>query len=137
MKDTSDIGKVTEKGEAHWIEWVTAIVSTLIVAAVLGWVGWRAVSEEKVPPAFRIEITERMPVEGGYRIRFDVSNSANRTAAAVVVRGEVMDGDAAIEQADVTFDYVPAQSKASGAILFAREPRQDQIRLRTISFTDP
>ncbi|RYE67250.1 MAG: TIGR02587 family membrane protein [Rhizobiaceae bacterium] len=79
----------------------------------------------------------RMPVEGGYRIRFDVSNSANRTAAAVVVRGEVMDGDAAVEQADVTFDYVPAQSKASGAILFAREPRQDQIRLRTISFTDP
>jgi uncharacterized protein (TIGR02588 family) len=137
MKDTTGISKVTEKGEAHWIEWATAIVSTLIVAGVIGWVGWRAVTQEEVSPAFRIAITERGPVEGGYRVLFDVSNSSERTAAGVVVRGEVMDGDVAVEQADVSFDYVPAQSKASGAMLFAREPRGDQIRLRTIGYTDP
>lgn len=126
-----------ETGKPHWVEWLTGLVSAILIVAMLGWVGWEAVSEDDMAPEFGIEITARSAVEGGYRVEFDIINTATRTAAAVMVRGEMRDGDNVIEQADISFDYVPAQSKASGALFFTHDPDQAQLTIRAIGYTDP
>ncbi|WP_105382837.1 TIGR02588 family protein [Neorhizobium alkalisoli] len=126
-----------ETGEPHWIEWVTGTVSALLVVAMIGWIGLEALMEEDLPPEFSIAITGRAAVEGGHRVEFVILNKANQTAAAVVVRGEVLDGGKAVEAADITFDYVPADSKASGAILFLQDPGEREIRIRALGYTDP
>ncbi|KAB1083325.1 hypothetical protein F4V91_27540 [Neorhizobium galegae] len=96
-----------EVKEPHWIEWATGMISALIVVATIGLVGYEAWTDEDMQPEFSIAITERRPVEGGYRVAFDIANKATATAAAVIVRGEILDGGKLIEDADVTFDYVP------------------------------
>ncbi|WP_117193348.1 TIGR02588 family protein [Rhizobium terrae] len=127
----------TETEEPHWIEWVTGVVSSVLVIAIVAWVAYEAITEEKTPPDLGISMTKRSPVEGGYRIEFDIANKATTTAAAVTVRGEILEGGAVVEDADVTFDYVPAQSKSSGAILFSQDPGNRQVRIRAVGYTDP
>jgi uncharacterized protein (TIGR02588 family) len=127
----------TETQDPHWVEWVTGIFSTLLVLATIGFVGFEAVTEKHQPPEFNITITSRSAVEGGYRVEFDIGNRATRTAAGVVVRGEVVGEGTDVGDAEVTFDYVPAQSKSSGALFFLEDPGQREVRIRAIGYTDP
>jgi uncharacterized protein (TIGR02588 family) len=126
-----------EQGFARKIEWATGIVSAVIVLVVIGWVAWEAVTEMETPPEFAVTVTSRQPVDGGYRVTFDIANTSSQTAATVVVRGEILDRDATVEDADITFDYVPGQSKASGSVFFSQDPGARPIRLRAIGYTEP
>ncbi|CDZ26714.1 TIGR02588 family protein [Neorhizobium galegae bv. officinalis] len=127
----------TEAKEPHWIEWATGMVSALVVVATITWVAYQAWTQEKMRPDFSIAITERRQTEGGYRVAFDIANKATATAAAVTVRGEILDGGNIVEDADVTFDYVPAESKSSGAILFSQDPGARELRIRAVGYIDP
>lgn len=124
-------------GNTRTIEWVTGLVSAFIVILMIGWVTWEALTEKETLPEFAVVVTDRAPVEGGYRVTFEIANKSPQTAATVAVRGEIVEGDAAIEEADVTFDYVPGQSKASGSIFFSQDPGMRPIRLRAIGYTEP
>ncbi len=127
----------TEAAKPHWVEWATGAVCAVLVVAAIGSIGWEAFSENDLPPDFAVEITGRTQTGSGYRVEFDISNKATRTAAAVVVRGEILDGGQIVEDAEVTFDYVAAESKASGAVLFAQDPAAREVRIRPVGYTDP
>ncbi|OHV82269.1 TIGR02588 family protein [Rhizobium sp. LCM 4573] len=127
----------TEAHEPHWVEWVTGIVSALIVFLMIAWIAKEAWMEDGAPPEFSIEVTGRGAAADGYRVEFDIANRATTTAAAVVVRGEIVDGGEVAEDAEVTFDYVPAESKSSGALLFSQDPGAREVRIRTIGYIDP
>lgn len=122
---------------ARTVEWATGLVSAVIVLVMIGWVAWEAFSEVETPPAFEITVTQRQAVEGGYRVSFDIANTSSQTAATVVVRGEIIDGDTTVEDADITFDYVPGQSRASGSVFFSQDPGAGEVRLRAIGYTEP
>jgi len=127
----------TEADDPHWMEWLTGLVSAALIATLIGYVGWNALTEQMEPPEFAIEATGMERMTGGYRITFDIENRANSTAAAVVVRGELLRGEESVETVDVTFDYVPGESQSSGAILFTTDPGSAQLTLRAIGYTDP
>lgn len=127
----------TEADDPHWLEWLTGLVSAALIFALIGYIGWNAVTEEMEPPEFAIEATGMGRVSGGYRITFDIENRANTTAAAVIVRGELARGEETVETVDVTFDYVPGQSQSSGAILFSTDPGSARLTLRAIGYADP
>ena len=126
-----------EAKDPHWIEWATGMISALVVAATIGWVAYEAWTYADMQPELSIAITERRQTEGGYRVAFDIANKATATAAAVTVRGEILDGGNIVEDADVTFDYVPAESKSSGAILFSQDPGAREVRVRAVGFIEP
>ncbi|MBW8285167.1 MAG: TIGR02588 family protein [Rhizobium sp.] len=127
----------TEADNPHWMEWLTGLVSAALIATLIGYVGWNAVTDEMVPPEFAIEATGMERMTGGYRITFDIENRANTSAAAVIVRGELLRGNESVESVDVTFDYVPGESQSTGAILFSTDPGSAQLKLRAIGYTDP
>ncbi|CDZ39709.1 TIGR02588 family protein [Neorhizobium galegae bv. officinalis] len=127
----------TEVKEPHWIEWATGMVSALVVVATIAWVAYQAWTHDDMQPELSIAITERRQTEGGYRVAFDIANKATATAAAVTVRGEILDGGNIVEDADITFDYVPAESKSSGAILFSQDPGTREVRVRAVGYIDP
>lgn len=127
----------SEKPDPHWIEWATGIVSAVLVVAMLGWVGYEALTDKDGPPDFRIAITGVGQVSDGYRVEFDITNLATRTAATVNVRGEVSDGNRSVEDAEVVIDYVPAHSKSSGALFFREDPRGREVPIRVVGYSDP
>ncbi|MBO3760837.1 TIGR02588 family protein [Ciceribacter sp. L1K23] len=126
-----------ESGKPHWIEWVTGVVSGLLVASLVIWIAYEAVAGEQKPPELVVHATQVEQIAGGFRVSFDVQNRSGTTAAAVVVRGELSDGDETVEDAEITFDYVPAQSKSSGAVIFDRDPAELSMSLRPVGYTEP
>ncbi|TDK31791.1 TIGR02588 family protein [Rhizobium deserti] len=127
----------SETDDPTWIEWATGMISALLVIVMIGWVAWQSLTEEEQQPNFTVAVTEKGAVDGGYRVTFEVNNTATKTASAVVVRGEILDGSNPIESADVTFDYVAVRSKSSGAIIFSQDPGDRALRIRAIGYTDP
>jgi uncharacterized protein (TIGR02588 family) len=130
-------GTSIEEQEAHWIEWVTGTVCSLLVLSLIAFFCWEALTDKPLPPDLEIQQTSGSRISGQYRVTFDVTNRSTTTAAGVVVRGEIIGAGRPVESADVVFDYVAAQSRSSGAIFFSQEPGNRDLRIRPIGYTDP
>ncbi|HTO29772.1 MAG TPA: TIGR02588 family protein [Pararhizobium sp.] len=129
--------KRTLSREAHWAEWTTGVLCTLLVLAMTGWIGYEAMSSTGDTPALTVRIIRQQTTAGGHQVSFVVENSGKRTAAAVPVTGTLSDGDRIIETREVIFDYVPEQSSASGTLLFKDDPAAHRFDLRASGYTDP
>jgi uncharacterized protein (TIGR02588 family) len=123
---------------AHWIEWLTGGICTLLVAAMIGWISYHAVVSSGGAPELSVRIIRQQPAPGGgYEVSFTIENKGKRTAAAVPVKGDLMDGDTVIETQEITFDYVPALSTATGVLLFRTDPSTHDIDIRASGYVDP
>ena len=49
-------GRHRERHDPHWIEWLTGIVSAILVAGMIGWLGWEAFTREATPPELSIAV---------------------------------------------------------------------------------
>ncbi|KNY16083.1 hypothetical protein AKG11_15715 [Shinella sp. SUS2] len=133
----SERGRHRERHDPHWIEWLTGLVSALLVAGMLGWIGWEAFTREATPPDLSVTVLTTEKTGAGQRVTFDIANSGTTTAAAVTVIGRLMEGEKIVEESHVVFDYVAAESKSTGAILFAGEPAGRRVDIRAAGYTGP
>lgn len=122
---------------AHWIEWATGGLCAILVAAMTGWIAYHAAVNSNSAPDLAVQIIRQQRISNGYEISFIIVNSGARTAAAVPVTGELKDGDRVIETHEVTFDYVPAQSSVTGALLFRIDPSAHVLDIRASGYVDP
>lgn len=125
-----------ESGSPHWIEWLSGILSALLVAGLAGWLCWDVYRYDDRPPDFILSVTAVMQREGGYSLSFDIHNTSMTTAATVHVVG-VLTGAGADETASVTFDYVASESHDNGVLFFSRDPRNADLALRVEGYTEP
>ena len=134
---TSKNGKQTESSNPHWIEWVTGIACTLLVAAMLGWIAYDIYRYSPEEARFEVTVSHVEGEPGQYRVKFDIRNLSMTTAAQVKVRGDLERNDAAPEKADVTFDYVASESSDSGTLFFRNDPRSGTLTLSVAGYTEP
>lgn len=134
---TTSKNRHTEAQQAHWLEWLTGAVSAILILGMIGWVAGEAILQEETPPSFRSRVLTTTAVEGGHRVKFEILNQGTSTAAAVVVRAELMEAGRPVETAEVTFDYVPAKSRAMGGVMFSQDMGGRDIRLLAVGYTDP
>lgn len=130
-------GHHRERHDPHWVEWLTGLFSALLIAGLLGWVGWEALTRQATPPDLSVTILTTEKTSGGYRVAFDIYNTATTTAAAVTVVGRLREGDRVVEENPVIFDYVAAESKSTGAVLFANDPAGRTLEIRPAGYTNP
>ncbi|WP_137134735.1 hypothetical protein [Rhizobium sp. FKY42] len=127
----------TETGNPHWIEWLTGIVSTVLVLALLSWIGREALVADSKPPNLTVKILRIEQAGALYRVDIELENSGPSTAAAVRVVGKVTPQSVLSETAEVTFDFAPAESRTKGALYFRTDPRSNPIELTPSGFTEP
>ncbi|MBP1852320.1 TIGR02588 family protein [Rhizobium halophytocola] len=133
---TTRNGIHTEDHEAHLVEWITGAVSGLLVAALIGWIGWQAVTASAEAPYFMVDGVRTTKIGDGWRVEFAVHNKANTTAAGVVVEGTLKTGETA-ETDQVTLDYVPGQSETTGGLMFSSDPAKAALKIRVAGYTEP
>ncbi|MDS7594640.1 hypothetical protein [Agrobacterium tumefaciens] len=112
-------------------------MSSLVVIGILAWVGYEAMTHDNNPPDLAIEVRQDDVTEAGHRVEFQVLNRSDRTAAAVTVRGEVIDAGTVLESVEVVLDYVPGHSKAGGAFIFITDTTNREIRIQPRGYADP
>jgi uncharacterized protein (TIGR02588 family) len=126
-----------ETSKAHWIEWVTGLASSVIVAAMIGWIGTDALRPYDQVPSLNVKLLSTDTRGQTHIARFEIANAADATASAVEIRGELKDGTYPVETVTVTLDYVPGNSKASGGLIFRSDPRGKNIDIAVIGYADP
>ncbi|MGV2052231.1 TIGR02588 family protein [Agrobacterium sp. 22-209-1] len=130
-------GKQMESADPHWIEWVTGTICTLLVAAMLGSIGYDIYRYRPEDARFDIAVTGVEGQAGQYRVKFDIRNLSMTTAAQVQVRGDLQQNDATLESADVTFDYVASESRDTGTLFFRNDPRSVTLTINVAGYTEP
>lgn len=126
-----------ETTEPHWVEWLTGLISGLLVLGLIGWVCYEAMTQDPKSPDLVAIIGSETATESGRRVEFKIVNRSDKTAAAVAVKGELVENGTVLESHDVVLDYVPAQSTARGAIIFSSDATSRQIRIRPAGYAEP
>ncbi len=136
MTKTSN-GKNIESGPPHWIEWITGAVSSIIVLAVIIWIGKDAFSDQDVSPNLHGSVLYTEERSGGFQVLFQIRNDSSATAAQVKIRGEVRDQGLVVEGSETVLDYVPGHSTVAGGLVFRRNPAGKEIVVTTMAFDQP
>jgi uncharacterized protein (TIGR02588 family) len=122
--------------KAPLLEWVAAGVGLLLATTAVGFTLWDALFGVDGPPAIEVRLIRVTPTGHGYVAEFDAINHGGEPAAQVQIEG-IVSGAGEPDTADVTIDYIPEQSRASGGLIFERDPRAGSLKLRAKGYADP
>jgi uncharacterized protein (TIGR02588 family) len=129
--------KSNASSHAPPIEWAVAIISTVLVIAMLTYTLYHGVSNSSRPPVITVQADSVIDTPGGFLVMFSAMNAGDETAAAVQISGELMRDSVAVEESDATIDYVPSQAVRRGGIMFSKDPRMYRLELRATGFSRP
>ena len=117
-------------------EWVAAGVAAVMVISMVVTL-LLAGRREQTPPRFAVTIDSVAASGPDFLVQFSIRNDGRRTAAQVIVQGELQRDDASPETSSIIFDYVPGGSVPRGGVLFRHDPRAGQLTLRPLGFREP
>jgi uncharacterized protein (TIGR02588 family) len=119
------------------VEWLSGLVSAVLVVFLIAWMTREALVEHSPPPQLEIEIKGIEQAGRYFRVDFELANRSPSTAAAVHVQGTLRRQGAETETSEVTFDYAPARSRTEGGLLFEGNPAAGTLDIRPTGFTEP
>jgi uncharacterized protein (TIGR02588 family) len=118
-------------------EWVVAAIGAVLVAGVIGWLVWLATMRDETPPDVRVVEDGVVALQDGWLVKFRAANAGAQAAAELLIEGELVGPEGAIETSEATVDYLPPGSERAGGLIFSRDPRRHEVRLRAKGYVDP
>jgi uncharacterized protein (TIGR02588 family) len=118
-------------------EWIVAALGVMLVAGTIGYLVWLAMSRDETPPDVRVVADGVVALQDGWLVQFRAANAGGQAAAEVLIEGELAGPDGPIETSEATIDYLPPRSEREGGLIFSRDPRQHEMRLRAKGYVDP
>lgn len=136
-QDSGGTEEKQKKNETSPWEWVLAGISTLLVLAVIGFMGYQALVQPDTSPNISIQQDEIRPVASGYLVQFRARNTGHTTAQSLTVEGELRSDTGKIETSQATLDYVPASATRKGGLFFRNDPTRYHLELRPKGYDVP
>jgi uncharacterized protein (TIGR02588 family) len=138
MKSSERSGDAPARPRIPALEWIAAAVGLLLIAAMLGILGWEALKGNgKHAPFVEVSVEGVTAAAGGYIVEVALRNRSPSTAAAVEVEGELASGGRTIETSSVTIDYVPGESTRRAGLFFSHDPRDLEVDVRALGYAQP
>lgn len=109
-------------------EWVSLVISLLLLGVVVGVIIKLWVSETREPARFKIEAGAARNDAGQYYLPFTLTNEGDQTAAEVTVEGRIAAAGGE-EISSTTFDFIPGHARQEGVLIFSSDPATAQLRV--------
>ncbi|WEX10632.1 TIGR02588 family protein [Chelativorans sp. AA-79] len=119
------------------LEWIVGGVSAAVTLAMIGFLLLQALSGRQEIPRIEVTVERIRAIGGSHHVEFRAVNRGGATAAAVLVKGRLMDGQDVVEEREVTFDYMPAHSEQQGALFFQNDPGSYRLSLQPEGYKKP
>ena len=119
------------------LEWIIGGIGFVIIAGVLGFLLYTAISENHPAPDVKISVESIMQIRNGYLVRLTVTNEGGLTAEGVIVEGELRKGADVIERSETVIEFLPAHSKKRGGLFFSKDPKQYELTVRPLGYEEP
>lgn len=138
-RQKNEDGQGSERqGGTPWLEWLSTGLGLVLAVGAIGYLVWKGIDENSGPPLIIIEVERVLAIEAGYLVEIRAENHSDRTAAKVLVLGQLKRGENTIESGEATFDYVPANAKRRGGLLFRHDPHPPfALDIRAVGFVEP
>lgn len=120
-----------------FLEWLTAAIGLILVVGAIGFIIYKAATNEQKPPILKVSYGAVEKNEAGYLVKFEVENSGDETAAAVVIEGKLTKGVSEVETSSATFDYAPSHSKRNGGLYFKNNPKEFDFEIFPKGYQKP
>ncbi|MEH2051895.1 TIGR02588 family protein [Nostoc sp.] len=128
----------TEQPERSIAEWVTFSIASLILAIIVGLVGYTWLNEKNQPPILSVTKKQTIREIGGqFYVPFEVVNTGGDTAESVQIMAELLIDGKITETGEQQIDFLSSGESEEGAFIFSQNPRQGQLNLRVGSYKLP
>jgi uncharacterized protein (TIGR02588 family) len=129
--------KQQEENAIPILEWIVATVGFVLVASVISFLLYEAISGNRLPPDVKLSIDSVVQTRNGYLARITAINEGGITAEGVDIEGELKRGTETIERSQTTIDYLPPRSEKKAGLFFTRDPRQLDLQVRSLGYEEP
>ncbi|MFN6463423.1 MAG: TIGR02588 family protein [Nostoc sp. DedVER02] len=127
-----------QKPKRSIAEWVTFSISSLILAIIVGLVGYTWLNEKNQPPILSVSKKQTIQeIDGQFYVPFEVVNSGGDTAESVQIMAELLINGKVTETGEQQIDFLSSGETEEGAFIFSQNPRQGQLNLRVGSYKLP
>jgi uncharacterized protein (TIGR02588 family) len=138
MSDDASANQAAQHGQRKGhspAEWITLLISALLIAAVVVAVGYFTLTRGDLPPTFRAEpqLTDTRTASGQFYLPVSVTNSGDEPAQEVRVRVELQSGETT-ETATFTLELLAPGASEEGVAVFAHDPADGEVRAVVESF---
>ena len=118
-------------------ERVVGALGLLLTLFLLGYLLFQQLTSESTLPDIQVQVTEIWPNGEDFLVVVKASNSGGRTAATVVIEGEILLNGKVLEKSELTIAYIPAKSTREAGLFFSRNPAELPLNVRALGYTQP
>lgn len=129
--------KPKQPHEVARLEWVVGALGAIVTVGVLGVLGHDALNGDDGPPILLARVVSVTPTDGGFVVSVETENQGPSTAAEVVLRATLRQGEQVIEQAEAKLDYVARESRREAGVIFQRDPDEGTLEVAATSYRKP
>jgi uncharacterized protein (TIGR02588 family) len=113
------------------LEWATACLGLVVVAAAIGLTLFQALNGSDSPPDLSLKAGEARQTPSGWVVDVKAVNQGDETAAGVHIEGRL-----GAETANAELDYVPAHGEAKATMRLDADPRT-ALKLSVLGWREP
>lgn len=119
------------------LEWAASILGLMILVCLAAILAWDGLQRTEALPAVAIDKGRIIESRHGYTVEFVARNLTGVTASDVQVEGVLRRDGQIVEAAQSRMDYVPGSSVRRGGLFFTRDPREYDLALRALGYSEP
>ncbi len=136
MSDTSNRSD-TERGERSPAEWVTFLVASAILLAVVGLVLYDWLGTPDILPQLNVTQGDIRTVGEQFYVPFTVENTGGDTAQNVQIVAELRVNGEMLEDGEQQIEFLSEGETEEGEFVFREDPQSGELTLRVASYTAP
>jgi uncharacterized protein (TIGR02588 family) len=138
MNDTDSSPQVEQKPKRSPAEWTTFSIALLILAAVVGLVIYKWLTQKNQPPVLSVSASSEIrEAPGQFYVPFSITNTGGETVESVQVIAELSINGEVEESGEQQMDFLASGEKEEGAFVFSRDPREGELSVRVASYKLP
>ena len=119
------------------LERLLAVMGALLLGSGVAFLVHDGLTRDDEPGGITIHVDEIRAAAGDYVARFTIHNGGGETLSQLHLTARLMDGDAEIESARASVDYLPGHAKQEGGFYFDHDPRRYVLSIRPEGYVEP
>lgn len=130
-------GKPKGVGEIPTAEWAVGALGFVMVLCLITYFLVQALGRPQTPPNIVVEVDSIASRAAGFVVELSARNLGTRTAAQVVIEGQLSIGDSVVERREIVVDYLPENSVRRAGLVFRYDPRRGRLQVQPVSYREP